>query len=726
MVGTPPEVQLAVHDLVTSGSGHRLVVTSSAGTSTLALTVYDGSDPTVVNSALVDFDSPGDMRSVVMHQGLALVSDTEEDMQIINFLGQDPLEEVPSLTVESPFEAESMQVENDEVTWLFVDVSDNHLVRNVELYLDGQLYSSDGNFPFEFVYIPPSLTENKNSYTALARAYDMDGFIADSEILTIDVVDTIPPILIDFNPSDGSYHYEEDEIDRVSLFSNELLDSSAFNGSTFTLLEAGEDDTFDTGDDVMIAGTLTFDPEILELSLSLDAPLTKGQYRASVAPVSDISGNLLNETTSWTFEVRVTNIWISETGGTFGVADNWSEGAIRPFDRLIIDAPGEPVSVSYNSGSYTIDTLHSEENIVIDGRILNLVTEGVINGAFTWKGQSTLDGGGVIWANGGLSVESTGSNKWIKNIQLNVSGESTWTLGSILFQHPRAKLEYAEGSTLLIENENFINLVANASDAPIGLINNGAFIKRGPSDFRVSDLLFQHNGSIDIEDGVFEVFRSRMRGLGTIVVRDGATFAAQGRSSLSEYFPILESPLIIEEGGSFNLKAAYLETADGIGITGNGTIDLGDGTGIYANVGSTLVSNGNVTAKHFNMRYSSKAILDGTTVVETLLMEMNDQGELGGTGIFDVTGEMTWNFGYMDGGGITKLRVPVTINQDFGVGLGNRTVEIYDTFTADGGFMRIRSGTKSTLHVMPGGNLHPQRRLSVSSRRSMVGHLYNQ
>ena len=151
------------------------------------------------------------------------------------------------------------------------------------------------------------------------------------------------------------------------------------------------------------------------------------------------------------------------------------------------------------------------------------------------------------------------------------------------------------------------------------------------------------------------------------------------------------------------MKAAYLETADGIGITGNGTIDLGDGTGIYANVGSTLVSNGNVTAKHFNMRYSSKAILDGTTVVETLLMEMNDQGELGGTGIFDVTGEMTWNFGYMDGGGITKLRVPVTINQDFGVGLGNRTVEIYDTFTADGGFMRIRSGTKSTLHVMPGG-----------------------
>ena len=62
----------------------------------------------------------------------------------------------------------------------------------------------------------------------------------------------------------------------------------------------------------MIAGTLTFDPEILELSLSLDAPLTKGQYRASVAPVSDISGNLLNETTSWTFEVRVTNIWIQK------------------------------------------------------------------------------------------------------------------------------------------------------------------------------------------------------------------------------------------------------------------------------------------------------------------------------------------------------------------------------------------------------------------------------
>ena len=63
LIGSPAATQLAVHDLTGNGSGLILPVTSFAGQGTLALSLYDGTDPTDVTQFLTSIDTPGDARA---------------------------------------------------------------------------------------------------------------------------------------------------------------------------------------------------------------------------------------------------------------------------------------------------------------------------------------------------------------------------------------------------------------------------------------------------------------------------------------------------------------------------------------------------------------------------------------------------------------------------------------------------------------------------------------
>lgn len=814
-----PPATITAFDVSIDGSG--LLVFTGADASLLSnqsLAVLDVSLPAETGNLGTIINTPGNVKSVTVHNGYAAIADAPQGVKIVNYATANLEAGAPAVSLMTDLEGGT--VEADSWVRLTADVTSDTRIRNVAFFINGTRVVSDGGFPFE-QYVRIARFAPKGSVLDFqARVSDTSGRQASSDALTFELIDTRPPrvarisveenglypaksiynIQLDFNEAilagslnpnslylrnagfDGIHGTHDDTVlqgtvsydsenftarlqfpdgldrgffqlvldssvsdltgntadlsftlpfevwdpepwllsplenaitgsgtrDAITVWLNEDTEASVWTADSFQLFEAGPDGLYLTGDDVRIPGSIQFNAAERRVTLALDSTLPAGLYYGFVADtVVDAFGTPIKGDFRWPFEIRDPNHWIAGGGGSWSTGGNWSRGSILADDLLHIDVPAEEVTTSLSSGVVSIISLDSRESFTLFGANLNLSNQGIIDGLFTWTGQSILDGGGTLWLNGGMHVTNpanSSSNKFLRDQQLIVGGMSTWTAGGILFQNASSKLEYTEGSTLVIMNENFVNLAGFSSgDAPAGLINNGSFTKKGPSEYRVTDLLFQHNGALEVEEGVFEVSGSQMRGPGTIVVRTGATFAARSGSIVSGNFPILESPLHLEEGSTFGLRAAYVETDEGVGITGAGTIDFGTGSGTQATFGSTLVSNGDITAKHVNMISSSKAIFDGTTVVETLLMEINDQGELGGAGIFEVTGELTWNAGYMDGGGITRLRGSTAINQIFGLGLGDRTVEIYDTFTAEGGFMRIRSGTKSTVHVMPGG-----------------------
>jgi hypothetical protein len=517
------------------------------------------------------------------------------------------------------------------------------------------------------------------------------GEVAFSDTLILTLVDTLPPVLIDFVPGNDSI-IATDSVYTVSAVTNEAIDSTLLSENNFQLIEAGPDHTFDTEDDIEIVGTISFDVDKKEIMHILQDVLPKGIYKATVSGVSDLSGNFQTEAHSWMFEVRAPNEWIAEGGGSWGVAENWSEGNVRQGDILIIDIPGDPVTTSSAAGTYLIGSIFSEENLTISAGILNLVDEAIINGLFTWTGQSNLGGGGTIWANGGLTISSSG-NKLLHELTLVNGGNGTWIEGSVLFQDPFSQLYNAVGATFEITNSAFVHFAGSASPAPVGVINDGAIIKNGSAEARISGMPFQNNGSLDIREGEFTVFNSRIFGKGSVTVRSDARFTFEFISSV-----ILESPIHLEENATLGLEVAVLVSDEGIGITGNGNIEVKEGGQL--NTGSTLTMNGDITAKDLSIVRSSKAYLHGTTKVETLTLE-GSTAQLGGMGLVEISGDMVWDAGTMLGGGTTRLMGSLTMNTQFQQTIRDRLFEVYGDVVAEGGSLTFTQ--ESIIHIMPGG-----------------------
>ncbi|MCZ6672007.1 MAG: hypothetical protein O7C75_03615 [Verrucomicrobia bacterium] len=700
IVGEPPQTQLAVHNIVTNGSGLVLATTSFSGEDTLKLTVYDGSDPTVVDQTVADFDITGQPQGVAMHKGFALLADRLVGMQVVNFQGADFGNTPPEITLEAGFDLETGEVENGVFTWLYINATDDHQVRNVELYIDGELVAVEGAHPFEFSFIPPLITESKSSFTVQARASDMSGLLVFSDILNINIVDTTPPTLINRTPRDGSFQ-GADTVFKVSAFADEILDAALLSQNNFQLLEAGPDKLFDTADDIEISGTVGFNEITMELSHTPPAALDKGIYRATVAGVVDLSGNILAEALTWMFEVLTPNQWIAEIGGSWGVPENWSEGAVRQSDILVIDVPGDLVTTSITTGTFQIESISSEENFTLSGGTLNLNGEGVINGLFTWTGLSTIDGGGTLWANGGISISGT-SNKFLNNLTLVNGDLGTWNEGSIIFQHEFSQLYNALGATLEITNESFQTIFGNDFlDEDSGLINDGAIIKKGPAEVSFSGLPFQNNGSLDIQEGEFTINNTKFHGKGSTTVRSDARFTFEASSTNLPSSPFLEGPIHLEENATLALEAAGLIGDEGVGITGNGNIEvLGGG---QFNFGSTLEIQGDISAKNFTIRAGSITVLHGTTNVQTAILD-GDGSELGGPGLFEIAGDLQWTRGIMSGGGITRLRGSVTMNQPLNQKIGDRTFEVYGDVVAEDGFLTFQRIMNGVIHIMPGGS----------------------
>lgn len=316
LIGAPLVTQSAVHNLAANGSGLLAAITSFAGNSTLAFSLYDVTQPTNVTRFVTSFDTPGDSRALALYNGLAYVADSASGLQVINYLANDSSNLPPSVTLSPSFTLTTPTngvVEEGKPVRVSASVTDDVQVRNVEFYIDGVKVATDGNFPFEYRFTAPPRSRGP-TFRLQARASDTGGNFAWSQNIVVSLTpDTTPPIVRRTSPGTNGV---VDITDSIFVFFNEPINAAGLTPDTFRVLFAGADNQFGTADDFWVTNSVVgFRDSIRAAVFTATNGFAQGLYRFTLATnLTDVAGNALPGGLTGTF-------WMLR-GGANGDADS--------------------------------------------------------------------------------------------------------------------------------------------------------------------------------------------------------------------------------------------------------------------------------------------------------------------------------------------------------------------------------------------------------------------
>ncbi|MBX3744750.1 MAG: Ig-like domain-containing protein [Verrucomicrobiae bacterium] len=701
VVGAADETQLSVWNLASTGSGMMLAATApwGVGATALRLTLYDATDPGVAGQVLTTFDTPGDSRKPVLHNGLALIADSGAGLQVFNYLPADLAGVPPSVSLHPIFDPAGPEGDSVEPIWVSVRATDDVQVRDVELYLDGERIQVDGTYPFEFGFLAPLRSATRSEFTLRARATDTGGAFAWSDPLIVPaLVDRVPPTVRAVHPATNAV-VRSGTLSRLWATVSEPLDPATVNASTFRLFEAGPDGNPNTADDLAIAGAVGFEAATRTAFLQTALPLPQGSYTAVLsAGLADRSGNTLPQEVRWSFQARDTNTWIAATGGNWNVAANWSMGAIRAGDDLVIDVPDAEITTQVTTGFFPVRSLLSQERFTFQGGRIGVSDEAILNGLFVWSSGSFEGTRGIVRARGGLRMEGT-SSRSIHTLTVVNEGPALWTGGGLtLFQE--AGFQNGASGMLEIVNSEFLAM-ATSSDTALGFQNRGTVVKRGTGLVRFGGMAFRNPGQLDIEEGGIEFFETRFAGTGQVRVRMGATWSIAASVPAMAGWPRIEGGLTLDEGGVLSVSGSRFVAEPGSRIAGAGQV-LVRGGGFTGFTASEIDVHGAYDVGSTTVEARSKARFHGDARTVELLLK--DAGtELGGMGTVEVTDRIVWTGGDMAGGGTTRILGTLEIDAVNALSLNHRTLEILGTVTTRGPQpFSLFPGRRAHIDVLPG------------------------
>ena len=157
----------------------------------------------------------------------------------------------------------------------------------------------------------------------------------------------------------------------------------------------------------------------------------------------------------------ITRTW-DGGAGTFSWhdANNWNpDGVPQAADDVIIDVPGT-ITVTFSTGTSTINSLTCQENLTFTGGTLILTTTAVMHGAATLNG-GTLQGGTWDLTAGSLSATANSANRLTGvtvngdltlsagNAQVKIEGGTTFETAHL--SGINCSLGFAPGQTLATE-----------------------------------------------------------------------------------------------------------------------------------------------------------------------------------------------------------------------------------------------------------------------------------
>jgi hypothetical protein len=287
-----------------SGLGVAAVGVNPIADGTHDVYLFDVGNPAVTTSLLTVLPTPGIAYAVSIFNGLAYVADGSAGLQVINYRAYDNAGQPPTVALQagvSMTSATEGRFESGQEFIVTANVSDDVQVRNVEFYMDGERVVTDGNYPFEQVFIAPALTDGKPSFTLRARAIDTGGNATlTPEILVTVVADNTPPEIASRFPRPTKYY---GAVDTLLVRFNEPLKEDTIAAGV-KVMAAGSDRFLGTADDVtVIPSGISYRRDENTVVASFGSGLPAGIYAARVAPpLADAAGNFSPEV-SWSFAV---------------------------------------------------------------------------------------------------------------------------------------------------------------------------------------------------------------------------------------------------------------------------------------------------------------------------------------------------------------------------------------------------------------------------------------
>ncbi|MGB6223695.1 Ig-like domain-containing protein [Haloferula sp.] len=303
-----------------SGLGVGAVSPNSTNDGPHHVSLYQVGSDGMGSNFLTTLETPGLASAISIYNGLAYVADGTQGLQVVSYLPFDRDGNAPSITLTSNFNLDPSDktgtAEEGKLMRLSASVMDDVQVRNVEFYVNGDRLLTDGNFPFEHRFITPALDAGSATFTVRAKATDTGGNSTWSDEFTITLVpDATPPVVRKFSPAANSLTGALS--DAYAVFSEPMNTASLSSG--FRVTSPGPDGAFDTADDEIAPGSLSYRTETNTAFLHFDPPLEPGRYRlVADAPASDAAGNAMGSSQVANFRV----FSFADSDGD-GVPDDW-------------------------------------------------------------------------------------------------------------------------------------------------------------------------------------------------------------------------------------------------------------------------------------------------------------------------------------------------------------------------------------------------------------------
>ncbi len=374
LLGSPTGTQAAIHDLAHDGNDLLVTIASFSGIGTLAVSSYDTSINSDTTRLLTSFDTPGACRAVALSGGLAFVSDSNQGLQVLNLRAFDRRDAAPSvrfseaLPDEDP--APGVQLSGGRVVTLSADATDDVVVRQVELWMDGRVVGIDRTCPFEFALTLPPATPGGTQVVLQLRAIDTGGNVGFATAQNIQLsAGRGAPLFVSSYPSANAT-----VVDRVipTLTFNEALDPEQISLSGMTLTYLGADGQLGSGDDVTTKlARLSLAVGNRVIVLTPEQPLLlPGSWRLHCEPwaIKDTGGVALDAPIAIPFVVTLpvaTAEWISDTSGDWNDPTRWSNGRVPGAnDHVRIERPNGNPLISL-SGNARLRSLASTETLLL-------------------------------------------------------------------------------------------------------------------------------------------------------------------------------------------------------------------------------------------------------------------------------------------------------------------------------------------------------------------------
>ena len=282
--------------------------------------------------------------------------------------------------------------------------------------------------------------------------------------------------------------------------------------------------------------------------------------------------------------------WISTSSGDWNNPSKWSTGLVPgPSDDVVIDVSGASPTVTIDSGNQSVNSLTTDDPLVLSGGSLTVAAQSTIGGSFTLSG-GTLNVGGPItlagaseWSDGGLALQGN-----------TLTNTGTITIDATTDVPISNTVPNGQGGTLLNEG-TIVQTNAGAPSLVSGVeIDNAA---SGIYEFETDSGIdrntnFGPSAGLVVNTGLME--KTAGTGTSAIIVN----FDNQGGTVAAETGTLSLAGGGTDTGGAFNASAgATVDLCDGSQTTsltgsytgtGSGTVNIGNGTVAIGASGATF------------------------------------------------------------------------------------------------------------------------------------------